>query len=235
MKSLVLRLVKVMAGLFLLSAAIVLTCQAGLGIAPWDVLSQGMSVLTQGTAVAMTMGQASIASGAVIILVDLLARERIGVGTILNLIFIGTFIDLINVWNQKIGLVPMASGLWDGLALLVLSFPVMALGMYLYMSPKLGAGPRDSLMVAVKRRAPYPVGVCRMVIEAVVLVVGWLMGGTVGIGTVLLVLGNGPAMQWCFTLFRFDVEAAPNDGITDTLRQIGARLHKKTAPQVQEK
>lgn len=215
MKSLAIGLVKLMIGFFLLSLGIVLTCQAGLGIAPWDVLSQGVSETTP-----LTMGQASVVTGLVILILDVLARERIGIGSILNMIFIGTFMDLINGINDRIGLIPLAQDVWTGLLLLLLSFPFMAVGMYLYMVPRLGAGPRDSLMVAVKRRVPVPVGVCRMVIEAVVLVVGWLMGGTVGIGTVVLVLGNGPAMQLCFKLFRFDVAAQPNQSVADTIRLL---------------
>lgn len=215
MKDLAAGLLKVMVGFFLLSLGIVLTCQAGLGIAPWDVLSQGVAEITP-----ITMGQASMVTGLIILVFDALARERIGVGSILNMIFIGSFMDLINAINNRIGLIPAAHDLWTGLLLLALSFPFMAMGMYLYMVPRLGAGPRDSLMVAVKRRVAAPVGVCRMVIEAVVLVVGWLMGGTVGIGTVILVLGNGPAMQLCFKLFHFDVAAQPNQSVADTIRRV---------------
>ena len=216
MKKLAAGIIRLMGGFFLLSLGIVLNCQAGLGLAPWDVLSQGLSRILS----PMTMGQASMASGLVILLFDVLVRERIGVGSVLNMIFIGTFIDLLNAVNGRLGLIPAAENLWTGLLLLALSFPFMAVGMYLYMSPRLGAGPRDSMMVAIKRRTPVPVGVCRMVIEAAVLVVGWLMGGTVGIGTVVLVLGNGPAMQLCFRLFRFDVAAEPNQSLADTLRTV---------------
>lgn len=223
-KKLAAGLVRLMGGFFLLSLGIVLNCQAGLGLAPWDVLSQGLSRILP-----MTMGQASMVSGLVILVFDVLMRERIGVGSILNMIFIGTFIDLINLVNNSLGLIPAAENLWVGILLLVLSFPVMAVGMYLYMSPRLGAGPRDSMMVAIKRRTSVPVGVCRMIIEAVVLVVGWLMGGTVGLGTVILVLGNGPAMQWCFKLFHFDVAAQPNESVADTLRTVWNAWHGSAA------
>lgn len=224
MKAMAMRFVKLMAGLFLISLGVVLTCQAGLGIAPWDVLHQGLAAVTS-----MTMGQMSIGVGVCVLIVDLLARERIGLGTLINLVFIGVFMDVISACNARLGLIPTAQSLPMGLLLLALSFPPMAYGMYLYMSPKMGAGPRDSLMVAVTRRLPCSVGVCRMIIEAIVLLVGWLLGGTVGIGTVILVLLNGPAMQLCFQLCHFDVEAKPNESVAETLNAIWMLRKTKAA------
>ena len=218
MKRLAARLIKLLTGIFLVSLGIVMTCQAGLGIAPWDVLHQGISSITP-----LTMGQVSISVGLIILAIDCMARERIGLGTIVNLVFIGAFLDMINAVNARFCLIPKAETLPMGLFLLFLSLPVTAMGLYCYMSPKLGAGPRDSLMEAIKRRVPFSVGVCRMAIEAVALTVGWLLGGSVGIGTVVLVLCSGPVMQFFFRVFHFDVAAEPNESIAETLSFIRAR------------
>ena len=214
-KNLAGRVIRLMAGLFLISLATVMTCQAGLGIAPWDVLHQGISKILP-----ISMGQASIVLGLLILAADVLARERIGVGTVLNLVFVGLFMDAINLVNSHVPLIPEAETLLGGFILLLLSFPFMSFGMYLYMAPRLGAGPRDSMMVALKRRLPVSVGLCRLGMEAVALLIGWMLGGTVGIGTVLLVLCNGPAMQLCFKILHFNVTEKPNESLGETLELL---------------
>jgi len=221
LKDLAKRLYRLIPGFLIFAFGIFLNGVSGLGYAPWDVLNDGLS-----RTFSITFGQASIVVGIAVVLLDLLLRERLGFGTFLNILLIGAFIDMFNWLNDTFRLLERSPGLEKGLVLCVLSVVVNALASYLYMSAQLGAGPRDSLMVALTRRKKLPVGACRIVIEATVLAIGWLMGGVVGIGTLILVLGNGAAIQLVFRLFRFDVSKLRNESLSETCR----RFQKKTAP-----
>lgn len=182
-------------GLFLFALGIVLTLRSGLGLGPWDVLHQGLSLHLP-----LTFGQAGILAGGLVLLLAVLLGERPGPGTIANMIMIGVFIDLI-LWA---GWVPdlNAEGGVVRLVLDVLGVLTVGVGSALYIKAGLGAGPRDGLMLAVSRLSGRRVGVARTAIELSVLVLGWLLGGTVGLGTAVFAFGIGPAVQLAFGLFR---------------------------------
>ncbi len=182
-------------GLFLNALATVLTLQAGLGLSPWSVLHQGLSRQIQ-----LTFGQTSILVGAALIVVSLLLGQRPGVGTVLNMILIGLYIDLI-LWS---GLVPNSSVHEPLFGLLMLTGGVatMGVGSALYIKAGLGAGPRDSLMLALKMTSGLRAGWVRAGIEATALVVGYLLGCTIGIGTIIFMLGIGIAIDVAFRVFK---------------------------------
>lgn len=187
-------LLMLVAGLFLFALGIVLTLHSGLGLGPWDVLHQGLSKHLR-----LTFGQTSILVGAILLVVGLLLGERPGVGTVLNMVLIGVFIDLI-VWS---GVVPDAGGRNVVLRLLmdVVGVATVGVGSALYIKAGLGAGPRDSLMLALNRLTGLRVGWVRTGIELVALTIGYLLGGTVGIGTAVFALGIGVAVDVAFRLF----------------------------------
>lgn len=220
MKPVVLRFVRLLAGLFIMSIGISMAYQSGLGLSPWDVLNDGASSILP-----ITFGQASIIIGFVILLVDVLMKERIGFGSFINILLVGMIVDFI-VWTNVI---PSYRGVEDlsqlvpRLALCVLSLIPSSFGMYFYMSARLGSGPRDSLMCAVTRRSKKtPVGVIRVILEGVALIGGFIMGGRIGIGTIILVLGSGPVMQLTFKLCKFDIKNLHNDTFSDTIAAIRA-------------
>jgi len=214
MKNLAARLVRLVSGLAIISFGIAMAYVSNLGLAPWNVLNDGFSKTFP-----VTFGMASILIGFVILFVDILFKERIGFGTFINILLVGSIFDLIiasEILPSYLGSVGF-DNLVPRLILCLLSFIPASFGLYLYMSAALGAGPRDTLMCAVTKKLPLSVGLARMILEGSALLAGWLMGGTVGIGTIILVLGNGPIMQLVFHLFKFDVKTLQNETIPETL------------------
>ena len=210
------RLIRLAAGLLLTAVAIVMALRAGVGLSPWEVFHQGLS-----RTFGITFGTASILVGIVAIVVAVLLGEAFGLGTLCNIFVVGWMVDLINFF----GWIPVCHGLWTGLGMLLGSVAVMALGTCLYMSTGFGSGPRDALMVVLVRRLPLSVGWIRALLEGSALVIGFLLGGEVGIGTVVAVVGIGFAVQWTFTLFRFDPAAVPQQTLAQTLAEWRGLLH----------
>jgi uncharacterized membrane protein YczE len=175
------RLVQLFAGLALYGVSLAFLLRAGLGLAPWDVLHQGLAGL-----LGATVGQMVIAVSFVVLLLWIPLRERPGFGTIANALLVGVFVDLTLIvlddagpWPARVGLL-LAGILLNGLATA------------LYIGASLGSGPRDGLMTALVRRTGRSVRVVRTTLELTVLAAGWLLGGTVGVGTLLYAVAIGP-------------------------------------------
>lgn len=175
------RLVQLFAGLALYGVSLAFLLRAGLGLAPWDVLHQGLAEL-----VGATVGQMVIAVSFVVLLAWIPLRERPGFGTIANALLVGVFVDLTLLVLADAGPWPARVGLLLGGILL------NGLATALYIGASLGSGPRDGLMTGLVRRTGRSVRVVRTSLELTVLVAGWLLGGTVGIGTVLYAVAIGP-------------------------------------------
>jgi uncharacterized membrane protein YczE len=193
--SLVGRFVKLLVGLYLFGQGIWLGLQADLGVGPWDVLHGGLA-----DKLGTPFGLTSIGVSVVVFLISLAARVRPGIGTVLNVLVIGAVIDLLleSALLDGVGAGPLPQRLLTTVG----GIASVALGSALYLGAHLGPGPRDGLMVAIHQRTGWPVGVARAVLECVVLVIGVLLGGTVGVGTVAFALGIGPAVQVAFRLLR---------------------------------
>lgn len=171
-------------GLVVLGVGLGLIVSADLGVAPWDVLHQGLS-----ERLGTTIGTASIGVGIVVLLGWIPLRERPGLGTLLNVFVIGATMDL------TLALLEDPEALWLRVALLVVGVWLWGPGSGLYLGAAMGSGPRDGLMTGLARRG-LRVGRVRSAIEAAALGVGFLLGGTVGIGTVLFAVGVGPNVAW---------------------------------------
>ncbi|MFL6091298.1 MAG: YczE/YyaS/YitT family protein, partial [Aeromicrobium sp.] len=178
------RLSRLVIGLMLYGFTMALMVQAGLGLDPWDVFHQGLTHL-----VPLTFGQVVIAVGALVLLLWIPLRQRPGIGTVLNVVLIGLAAD------AGIALVPAPDALWARIALLLAAIIGNGLAGALYIGARLGPGPRDGLWVAIVDRTDLSVRMVRTGIEVSVLVAGFLLGGTVGIGTVLYALAIGPLVQ----------------------------------------
>ena len=198
-------------GLFIYALGIVITMKASIGFAPWEVFQSGIA-----NTVGLSIGVVTIFVGLVIIVVVKILGEQIGLGTISNMLLIGLFMDLI----LYIDIIPTRNNIFYCLALLIAGLFTISIGSFFYIKAAFGAGPRDSLMVALARRTRIPVGVCRSLIELSVTFFGWLLGGMVGIGTVVSVIGIGFCIQITFRVFRFDVTAVRHESFRDTFAGV---------------
>lgn len=212
MKGYSVRLVKLVFGLFLFALGSFLTIQANIGLASWEAFSMGLAYLTD-----QTYGNILIISGFVILVIDVALKEKIGFGTILNTILIGIFVDLI----QAVDLIPQMNNFFSGVLMLLLGQLSICIGSYFYIGASLGCGPRDALMVALGKRLPkVPIGIVRGVIEGTVLLIGWLLGAKVGIGTVISVFGISFILEATFNILHFDVTNIEHESIVDTVRTL---------------
>jgi uncharacterized membrane protein YczE len=188
------KVLQILVGLELWAIAVALWVRSGLGLGPWDAFHYGIHVQT-----GMTIGTASILIGVIILAVTMGMKLRPGVATVLNMIFIGVFIDL------TLPLVPAATSLVSAWAFLLAGIPLCGVASGMYIGAGLGHGPRDGLMIVLTQRTGWSVRSVRTTMEVIVLALGWLMGGTVGVGTIVITLAIGPAVQWGLRMF----DAAP--------------------------
>ncbi|WP_205672127.1 YitT family protein [Ammoniphilus sp. YIM 78166] len=183
-----------MSGLFIMALGFVFMIQAKIGVAPWDVLHLGLV-----STVGWTVGIWSQLLGLILLVITIvLTRRMMGIGAFLNMFFLGFFIDLIMSWgwiHEASSLVE--SGLWFVMGLVISCF-----GTGMYIAPGWGAGPRDGFMLALAERTQWPFRRVRTIMEMAVLVLGWVLGGPVFIGTVIFCLTVGPICQYFIGLWK---------------------------------
>jgi uncharacterized membrane protein YczE len=165
-----------------------LTVRANIGLGPWDVLHQAVAIHT-----GWRFGVAVVVVSFVVLVLAAVLGERPGIGTALNALIVGSAFDIFD----RLGFAPHLHGGVAGLALDVFGILVIGLASALYIGASFGAGPRDSLMLAVVRRGPR-ISVASWAIQIAALTVGFAFGGSVGVGTVLFALGLGPAMEGAY-------------------------------------
>ena len=189
-----LRWVRLVAGLWLFAAGLTLMVRAALGLSAWDVLHDAIRSLTP-----LTFGQVVIVVSVVVLAASILLDVRPGIGTVANSLLVGVFTDamlqsplLQGLAHQR--LLPRAVAMVAGIG-------GIALGSALYIGANLGAGPRDALMLGVAKRSHRSVGAARAAIEGSILVLGIILGGSAGLGTIAFVILIGPAINMSFRLF----------------------------------
>jgi uncharacterized membrane protein YczE len=178
------RLPRLTAGLVLFGLGIAFMVRSDLGLPPWDVLHQGISEKTE-----LAIGTVGIITGVAVLLLWIPIRERVGVGTIANAVVIGLVV------NAALDVLETPEPIPARVAFLLLGIYLFGPGSGLYIGVGLGPGPRDGLMTGLARRG-WSVRVVRTGIELTVLAVGFLLGGTAGIGTLLFALTVGPNVHW---------------------------------------
>ena len=185
------RIAQLVLGLFLYGFAIAMMIQAGIGVSPWDVLSQGVSLRT-----GIPFGWVTIIIGAIVLLLWIPIRQKPGVGTVLNVLLIGP--------SAEVGLavLPLASGIVGQVLLFAGGLALLAIATGLYIGARFGPGPRDGLMTGIHDRWGIRFWIVRTAIEVTVLSIGWLLGGTVGVGTVAFALLIGPMVNVTLPLLR---------------------------------
>ena len=189
-------------GFLLYGLSIALAIRANLGTGTWAVLDVALSQLT-----GYTPGTMTVTVGFVVLISALMMREQIGWGTLGNILSIGPWLDLF-LW-----LIPeIDNSLPVQLLLLLAGILAQGVATAVYIGVDAGAGPRDSLMLAIKRTTRLSYRMARGIIEVSVLVVGWLLGGPAGIGTAIHALLVGTAMQWAFKIFHVQPHREPENG-----------------------
>jgi uncharacterized membrane protein YczE len=178
------RVIQLYAGLLVFAFGEALIVRASLGVIPWDVLHQGLV-----EQFGLTIGQWSIIIGAVVLLLWIPLRERPGLGTVSNVIVIGAALDAF------LSLLATPGTVWVRALFLVTGILINRVATAAYIGARLGPGPRDGLMTGLVRTRGWSVRVVRTGIEVAVVVIGWLLGGNLGVGTVLFALAIGPVVH----------------------------------------
>jgi uncharacterized membrane protein YczE len=192
------RITQLLVGLFLYGIAIALMVRAGIGVSPWDVLTQGLVVQT-----GLPFGLLTNLIGVVVLLLWIPIRQKPGVGTVLNVLLIGPSAQF-GLWLIPQQTVPWAQGLVYAAGLILL-----AIATGLYIGARLGPGPRDGLMTGLHRRTGLRIWIVRTGIEVTVLAIGWVLGGQVGIGTLAFALLIGPMINLTLPVLTVPGGAAP--------------------------
>ena len=197
-------------GLFVFAVGVYLTIQANIGVAPWDVLNQGLTKRT-----GFLYGNVMIMVSLTVILLDVLMKEPIGMGMLLDTLVVGKTVDLMNYLN----LVKPRQTLWGGVLLLIAGIFLLAVGMCIYMALGLGCGPRDTFLVALCKRFPkLSIGALNVIMWATVTVIGWFLGGQVGLGTIVSVAAMGPVLNTLCKLTRFNAADVVHQNLLKTLK-----------------
>jgi uncharacterized membrane protein YczE len=194
------RVSQLIVGLFLYGVAIGMMVRAGIGVGPWDVLSQGISAHT-----GIPFGWVTNIVGALVLLLWIPIRQKPGIGTVVNVLLIGPSAQV------ALLLIPAQTALGSRLLLFAGGLALLAIATGLYIGARFGPGPRDGLMTGIHRRFGIRIWIVRTSIEVTVLAVGWLLGGNVGIGTLAFALLIGPMVSVTMPLLRVPERAAVAD------------------------
>lgn len=196
--------------LFVNGFGIYLTMRANIGASPWDVFNLGLS-----KTFGILYGTASIGVSLTILLIDILLKEPIGIAMFIDAIVVGKSVDFFNFIN----IVPKADNI-------VISIVMMGIGLFIigytqlfYMKSSLGCGPRDSLLIGLKKRLKrIPIGVVSIAILSTATLIGYLLGGPVGLGTLICALCAGPIMQFAFQSLSFEATAIRHQNLKESFK-----------------
>jgi uncharacterized membrane protein YczE len=187
-----LRFVKLMGGLYIYGWGLALMVHAAIGIPPWDVLAQGISVQTK-----LSYGISSVIVSALVLITWIPLKQKPGLGTVLNAVLIGLFSDTVFPLLPELG-----NNYALQLAIFILGMLLVALATGMYISSQFGSGPRDGLMVGTQQLTGWPFWIVRTMFEVTVLTIGWIMGGQVREGTLIFAVCIGYLMQTSMKFFK---------------------------------
>ena len=203
---------RIVLGLLVFAFGVHLTIFANIGLAPWDCLGMGISYHTP-----LNYGLSMTIIAVTVLIIDIILKEKIGYGTIIDALLTGNFVQLFNSLNP----LALNSSLWRGIVIMSAGFVFMALGMAIYMKSEQCCGPRDALLVGLGKRMPkIPIGIVEVALWAVVLLIGWLLGGPVGIGTVISTFGAGLVMQLVYSLIHFEPRKLKHRGVFEITKEL---------------
>ncbi len=211
-KKIIRQWIRIVLGLLVFSLGVHLTIKANIGLAPWDCLGMGVANHTP-----LNYGLAMTVMSVIILGIDLLLKERIGYGTVIDALLTGIFVQMFNDANP----LPENKNMILGIGIMFAGFVLMAVGMWIYMRGEQCCGPRDSLLVGLGKRLPkVPIGIVGMMLWVTVLLAGWLLGGPVGIGTLISAIGEGLVMQVVYNLLHFEPRKVRHRDILTVTRML---------------
>lgn len=184
------RWVQLMFGLFLYGFSIAMMIRASVGISPWDVLSQGLSIRT-----GIQFGYVTIIVSGFVLLLWIPIRQRLGIGTVLNAIFVGIFADV------GLALIPEQTELWIRIPMFTGGLVLLAIATGMYIGARFGPGARDGLMTGLHKKFGVRIWIVRTSLEVTVLIIGWFLGGDVGFGTLAFAVLIGPMVHKTMPFF----------------------------------
>ena len=201
-------LFRIIFGLLIYSFGVYLTIYANIGLAPWDCLGVGIANHTP-----LNYGSSMVLISVTAVLIQLVLSENIGFATILDAVISGNLTQLLNDYSPY----PENHSIWLGIVFMLFGFLFITLGMYVYMSAECGCGPKDGLLIAIGKRLPkIPIGIVEILLWSVVTLIGWMLGGTVGIGTVISTFGAGAVMHLFYTVIHFEPRKLRHRSIKET-------------------
>lgn len=201
--------------LFINGFGVYLTIHAGIGAGPWDVFNLGLS-----KTFGILYGTASISVSLTILLIDILLKEPIGIAMFIDAIVVGKAVDFFN-W---IRIIPEPGSMLGSIAMILIGLVIIAYTQFTYMWASLGCGPRDTLLVGLSKRLPrIPIGAISIALLSCATLIGWLLGGPVGIGTIITAFCCGPIMQFAFGTVRFNAAGVCHQRLRDSFAVITRR------------
>ena len=214
-KDVILGWIRIIFGLIIFSLGVHLTIRANLGLAPWDCLGMGLANQTP-----LNYGLSMTITAIICLIIDLLMKEKIGFGTIIDALFTGNCVQVFNDLDHF----PETTNVFAGILIIIAGLTLMAVGQFFYMSAGQCCGPRDALLVGLGKRLSFlPIGAVLVILYGTVLLIGWLLGGPVGIGTIVTTFGSGVVMQMVFNALKFEPRDVDHQSVFQTLNKLRSR------------
>ncbi len=219
-KSIIRSWLRIVFGLLIFAFGVHLTIRADLGLAPWDCLGMGISYHTP-----LNYGLSMTLTSVLILIIDVLMKEKIGFGTVIDALLTGNFVQIYN----DIDKLPKTGSVIAGVLTILAGLAFMAIGQYFYMISAQGCGPRDALLIGLgKRFRKLPIGAVQIMLWAVVLLAGRALGAPVGIGTLVCTFCSGLVMQIIYNTIKFEPREVEHRSVADTLMMMGRPQGRST-------
>lgn len=201
--------------LFINGLGVYLTFHANIGAGPWDVFNLGLA-----KTLGILYGNASITVALIILLIDIFMKEPIGIAMFIDSLVVGKAVDFFDY----LGVIPVPTTLIDSILMIFVGLTIMGYTQYFYMRCALGCGPRDTLLVGLSRHLPkIPIGAVSIALLSMATLVGWLLGGPVGIGTLICAFCAGPVMQAAFSSVHFDATTIQHQRLSEAAAVLAGK------------
>lgn len=212
LKMIIINILIAAVSLFVNGFGVYLTIHANIGAAPWDVFNLGLSHTFK-----ILYGTASITVSFIILGIDILMKEPIGIAMIIDAIVVGKSVDFFNFIN----VIPVPKTIIGSLLMTFIGLIIIGYTQATYMMAALGCGPRDTLLVGLKKRLKkIPIGLVSIMLLCIVTLIGYLLGGPVGLGTIICALCAGPIMQYAFKTLKFNAVTIKHQSIIQSFKVI---------------